>query len=203
MSIFAEVKEQVKPKQAAQYYIGKPAKEGSTNFYRSPFRNEKTPSFAVHDKKGLTDFGTGDHHDIISFVQKLYNLNPIESANKIISDFHLAVNEAQEITSVSAEAKAEKDEIERLARLLNDKLKAFFNTCTQKYKLMKRTEEAFQRLNIPLQNNYYRWIRQGVRFYDRATTEFIEGDYAKRVQLMRNHKDEYFFKLCPGGAAIE
>lgn len=95
------------------------------------------------------------------------------------------------------------EEIKRLASLLNKQLEGFFNVIIHKYKSMVRTEEAFKRLDIPWENPYYRWIRQGVRFYDRVTTEFIEGDYAKRVRLMRNHKDEYFFKLAPGGAAIE
>lgn len=91
------------------------------------------------------------------------------------------------------------EEIQRLAKLLNKNVESFFHTIVDKYKLMVRTEEAFKRLDIPWENPYYRWIRQGVHFYNRITTEFIEGDYTKRVRLMRNHKDEYFFKLCPGG----
>lgn len=92
MSIFSEVKQQVKPKQLTRFYLGKPIKSGTTDYYLSPFRNEKTPSFAVHDKRGLTDFGSGEHYDIVSFVQKLYRITPIEAAKKIASDFHLNID---------------------------------------------------------------------------------------------------------------
>lgn len=93
LSIFSEIKTQVKPKQIARYYIGQPAKTGVTDFYNSPFRKEKTPSFAVSNTKGFTDFGTGEHYDIIGFIQKLYNLNSLDSVKKIIRDFGLRVND--------------------------------------------------------------------------------------------------------------
>jgi DNA primase len=92
VNIFLEVKQQVRPKQAAQFYMGHPAKSGQTDFYYSPFRKERTPSFAVHDEKGITDFGSGEHFDIVSFVQKLHGITPIEAAKKIASDFHLNIN---------------------------------------------------------------------------------------------------------------
>lgn len=99
--------------------------------------------------------------------------------------------------------KSKNMEIKKLAKLLNENVESFFHVIVDKYRLMKRTEAAFERLGIEWTNPYYRWVRQGVRFYDRVTTEFIEGDFAKRVQLMQNHKDEYFFKLCPEVVAIE
>lgn len=92
MSIFNEVKQQVQPKQVARFYIGPPVKSGTTDFYKSPFRKEKTPSFAIHDERGLTDFGSGEHYDVISFVQKLCNISPIEAAKKIIADFGLSID---------------------------------------------------------------------------------------------------------------
>lgn len=91
-------------------------------------------------------------------------------------------------------------EIKRLASLLNEKIEGFFNAVISKYKLFKRAEESFKKLNIPCENPYYRWIRQGVRFYSRTIEEFIQSNYDKRVKLMRNHKNEYFFKLTPKGA---
>lgn len=99
--------------------------------------------------------------------------------------------------------KQKENEIKKLASLLNEQVEGFFNACTAKYKLLKDTEKQFAECGIDWTDPYYRWIRQGVRFYDRVTTEFIEADYAKRVQLMRNHNDEYFFKLCPEVVAIE
>jgi len=115
---------------------------------------------------------------------------------------HDGLSLAEAMKQVHGEAppldKQKDDETKRLAKLLNDNVESFFHAIVDKFKLMVRTEESFKRLDIPWENPYYRWVRQGVRFYDRVTTEFIEGDYAKRVRLMRNHKDEYFFKLAPG-----
>ncbi len=79
------------PKQAARYYIGQPEKTGKTDYYKSPFRSEKTPSFAVSDK-GLHDFGSGQHYDVIDFVGALYNMDPPEAAKKIAQDFHINID---------------------------------------------------------------------------------------------------------------
>lgn len=95
------------------------------------------------------------------------------------------------------------DELKKLASLLNQKVEGFFNACVDKYKLMKYAENEFRTNGIDYTDPYYRWIRQGLRFYDRATTEFINGDFEKRVQLMRDCTDEYFFKLCPEVVAVE
>lgn len=93
------------------------------------------------------------------------------------------------------------NEIRELAKLLNKKVEAFFNAYMDKYKLLKYTEDEFKKNGVEYTDPYYRWVRQGVRFYDRVTTEFINEDFEKRVQLMRTCADDYFFKLCPGVVA--
>lgn len=93
-----------------------------------------------------------------------------------------------------------KKELDKLASLLNEKVEGFFNTIIKKYKAFIRFEESFKRLNIPVENSCYRWIKHGVAFYDRLTEEFIQGDYSKRVKLMQNYDKEYFLKLAPKGA---
>ena len=60
-------------------------------FYTSPFRNEKTASFCVNNEKGFHDYGSGWHGDIISFVQELYNITPIDAAKVLIQDFALPI----------------------------------------------------------------------------------------------------------------
>ena len=70
-------------------------KSGSNIFYKSPFRQEKTASFCVNNEKGFHDYGSGWHGDIISFVQELYGLTPIDAAKKLIQDFSLPIQMKQ------------------------------------------------------------------------------------------------------------
>lgn len=53
-----------------------------------PFHNEKTPSFVVSEQKQIfTCFGCGETGNVISFVQKFYNLDFYESANKLAKEY--------------------------------------------------------------------------------------------------------------------
>ena len=143
-------------------------------------------------------FNSSDKNPSISLYAKAFKVKPIEAAQQLASMFHIPFKEGQP----DRERYQKELEMKKLAKLLNKNVESFFHAIVNKYKLMVRTEGSFKRLGIPWENPYYRWIRQGVRFYDQVTTEFIEGDYAKRVRLMRNHKDEYFFKLAPGGGGF-
>lgn len=73
--IFEIIKFRVKPTQFARIVLGEPNKKsGDTLFYYSPLRiKERTPSLAVNNKKGITDFGIGKNYDIISFVSEYEN----------------------------------------------------------------------------------------------------------------------------------
>lgn len=58
------------------------------NFMCCPFHNEKTPSMKIFEKD-YHCFGCGEHGDIITFVQKLFNLSFQEALKKIDVDFGL------------------------------------------------------------------------------------------------------------------
>ena len=60
----------------------------SREFVRCPFHNEKTPSMKIFDKD-YHCFGCGEHGDVITFVQKLFNLSFQEALKKIDIDFGL------------------------------------------------------------------------------------------------------------------
>ena len=94
-------------------------------------------------------------------------------------------------------------EIKKLAELLTKNVEGFFDACIEKYKFFKETEQELLDAGFEHTNPLLRWARTGRRFYDRVTDEFISGDFKTQVRLMRNHQNEYFFKLKPGGAAIE
>lgn len=83
-----EIKKMLTPTMVIEQYLGQPQKRSGNNLiYKSPFRNERTPSFWVSDKKGIHDFGTGIHYDIISFAQELFKIDFKTALNKLCYDF--------------------------------------------------------------------------------------------------------------------
>ena len=58
------------------------------SFMCCPFHNEKTPSMKIFEKD-YHCFGCGEHGDVITFVQKLFNLSFQEALKKIDIDFGL------------------------------------------------------------------------------------------------------------------
>ena len=57
-----------------------------------PFHNEKTASFKVYDgDRGYYCFGCGESGDVITFVQKFFNLSFSEALSKIDTDFGLNI----------------------------------------------------------------------------------------------------------------
>lgn len=88
MSSLLEIKQKLKPTIVAEYYLGQPQRiSGNNLIYKSPFRNERTPSFWVSNEKGIHDFGTSIHYDIISFVQELFKIDFKTSIRKLSLDF--------------------------------------------------------------------------------------------------------------------
>ena len=88
MSNKEEVKNILTPTVVVQHYLGQPVKSDRLGmWYKSPFRNERTASFLVSDVKGIHDFGTSEHYDVISFVEKLFKIDFKTSLNKLLYDF--------------------------------------------------------------------------------------------------------------------
>lgn len=82
------IKSLIKPTNVVQKYLGQPVKRNNLGlWYKSPFRNERTASFLVNDEKGIHDFGTSKHYDIISFTQELFRIDFRIAVNKLSSDF--------------------------------------------------------------------------------------------------------------------
>lgn len=64
----------------------------SKGFACCPFHNEKTASFKVYDgDRGYYCFGCGESGDVITFVQKFFNLSFSEALSKIDTDFGLNI----------------------------------------------------------------------------------------------------------------
>ena len=61
----------------------------------SPFSNEKTPSFTVNDDKQFWHcFSSGEHGDVISFLEKTENLSFMEAVERLASEAGLEVPRA-------------------------------------------------------------------------------------------------------------
>ena len=57
-----------------------------------PFHSEKTPSFSIDEKENIFKcFGCGEGGDAITFVSKIKEVQPLEAAKIIDSDFHLGL----------------------------------------------------------------------------------------------------------------
>ena len=134
-----EIKTILTPLIVVQRYLGQPIKRiNETLWYKSPFRNEKTPSFIVSNEKGIHDFGSSEHYDIFSFIQKLYNLTFTESMNFLINDFDLEINNTsltrKQIEKLKEEQQRQKTYRENIKKWYNDT----FNTlCANKNKIEK------------------------------------------------------------------
>lgn len=81
-------------------------KSGKNWMCRSPFRNERTPSFCVSpDKQFWYDFGNSEGGDVISFIEKMENLSFQESVQFLADIAGLDVPKNFSEGSVSREKK--------------------------------------------------------------------------------------------------
>lgn len=134
-----EIKKVLTPLIVAQRYLGQPIKRvNETLWYKSPFRSERTPSFTVSNEKGIHDFGSSEHYDIFSFIQKLYNLTFTESINFLVKDFGIDINNTyltrQQIEHLKEEQQKEKKYREDIKKWYNI---TFNILCENKSKIEK------------------------------------------------------------------
>lgn len=71
-------------------------KAGTNHKGVCPFHNEKTPSFVVsEDKQIFTCFGCGVSGDVISFVEKYYNLSFQEAVEKLAAEYNIELKSGE------------------------------------------------------------------------------------------------------------
>lgn len=64
-----------------------------------PFHKEKTPSFSVDRKSNIfTCFGCGESGDVITFVSKIKNCEPLEAAKLLAETYHIDIGEEKPIS---------------------------------------------------------------------------------------------------------
>lgn len=106
--------------------------------YLSPFRQEKTPSFFVHDEKNVfNDFGSGKGGNVIDFVSILYNITPKEAVKVILSFSFSPLNISPGLISPSKEPlpkKSNEMQVLKIEKLTNKSLITYANKrgiCTE------------------------------------------------------------------------
>jgi len=140
-NIFAAVKERrLNLKEVAENY-GLEANRGG--FISCLFHADKTPSMKLYDDH-YHCFGCGCHGDVIALTAELFNLTPIQSAQKLASDYGISVDERsrdkkptikEKITYFSLAAQET-----RAYRLLADYCD-YLNECRRDYAPAKPGEE--------------------------------------------------------------
>ena len=117
------LKHELTPTIVAQRYLGQPVKSDRLGmWYKSPFRNERTASFLVNDVKGIHDFGTSMHYDIISFLQEWFRIDFLTAINKLSHDFGI-IGYGQS----SEEVKAYLKEVGEEQQQIKNNLDSWFN----------------------------------------------------------------------------
>ncbi len=109
----------------------KPAKtKGSSCWYLSPFRNERTPSFKVSKKENLWyDFAIQEGGDLVELVKRMYSKTSVSDALAIIASKGTApVDKAIETAIGIKEYTTAKMNDVRLFTLRNHALLSYLNT---------------------------------------------------------------------------
>ena len=141
MNKFAEIKTLLKGKEVIEHYLGSPQKRTYTGiWYKSPFRKEKTASFYVSEK-GIHDFGSSEHYDIISFVAKYFNTDNYKALKILCNDFGLSLLDEKEdketIRQLKIKREKEKEKKLRIEKYFNNKIQNICDEIQENEKLIK------------------------------------------------------------------
>jgi len=145
LNIFEAVKQHVTTRQAASFYGLKVNKSGMCC---CPFHPDKTPSMKVDTRYHC--FGCGADGDVVSFVQRLFDLKPYQAARKLAEDFCLMLSEKtplpvkrgthRDVRRLSIDAAQLDDAVKRIYRVYCDYL-YLLNQWAQKHAPRSPDEE--------------------------------------------------------------
>jgi hypothetical protein len=87
MGIFADVKENITAREAAESYGIEVNRYGMA---KCPFHNDRRPSMKLDHR--FHCFGCGADGDAIDLTARLFDLSPLDAAKKLIQDFGLSID---------------------------------------------------------------------------------------------------------------
>lgn len=138
MNKFKELKQYLNNQQVVQRYLGLPEKKTSTGiWYKSPFRQERTASFCVSNR-GIHDFGDSTHYDIISFVEKYFNVTPNQAVDILCNDFGLSLNNPYRSQTVVNILKQKREEENKAKEIIETWFDNKFKNVSDELKNTKR-----------------------------------------------------------------
>ncbi|MDR2532337.1 MAG: hypothetical protein LBC82_05800 [Oscillospiraceae bacterium] len=117
ISVYNNVKEQLSIIDVAQHYGIECERSrfnsGSGRMVCCPFHDDRNPSMKLYEEKNGSGgnfhcFGCGEHGDAIDLVSKLFNLAPLQSAEKLTQDFGLTVFGVQKQSKPSIKKRIER-----------------------------------------------------------------------------------------------
>lgn len=182
MNKFAEIKSLLKGEEVIQHYLGTPYKRTYTGmWYKSPFRKEKTASFYVSEK-GIHDFGSSEHYDIISFVTKYFNTDNYNALKILCNDFGLSLLDQKENKETIKQLKAKREK-EKERKL---KIEKWFYT--EMHRICNEIQETEKLIKIFENTSYFETLKV---LYDKQIKLEIE------FEIMQNTGDKE--KLYKGG----
>lgn len=125
--IVADIRDRVSIKDVVQDYVSL-KKDGANHKGLCPFHNEKTPSFKIHEGKGIYKcFGCGEAGNVFGFLMKIENMSFGEALERLAARAGIELPK-KELTP------EEKEKVRDRARLFNanEKAAAFYHECLLK-----------------------------------------------------------------------
>lgn len=179
---FSYVKSIVKPTDLAKLVLGYPKKKsGSTLYYYSPLRaKERTPSLAVNDKNGITDFGTGTNYDIFSFISALFNCDVNKSCNIIAREFRIDLGEDTSKQSKEILKKITEEKI-MIQNKINEWYEETYNLLANIYK-----EWRYLQFILPTNSKILPFVYKKQLYYESLVDMFFDADSEFKIILYKN-----------------
>lgn len=187
MGIFQEIKQEVSPQECCIKYLGSPVKKGTTAFWLSPFSHEKTPSLAANNEKGVHDFSTNQHYDVIDFTAKLYGVSPLDAAKIIIRDFGLNCQD-EAIDTAELENRKKKRELHLLQK---EQEKTLINDTFDKLCKLYKIFDGLLQVVEDKASFEFQFIRFNLDFMDRYSGLMIDRCYEDQLKIAENI-DRYY-----------
>lgn len=176
-----EIKKLLTPTMVVEHYLGQPQKRSGNNLiYKSPFRNERTPSFWVSDIKGIHDFGTGIHYDIISFAQEWFRTDFKTALSKLCYDFGII-----DYNPISNELE------EYLIQRRNDEIQIKKNLDSWFNSTLKRLCDnlhKWQNVILSPKGNELSVAYSKEQYLDYLIDVFINADEGEKIELWKDRK---------------
>lgn len=148
MNKFLEVKKVLENRQVVQKYLGTPSKiTFKGDWYLSPFREEKTASLYV-SKKGIHDFGSSKHYDIIDFVSEYYKVKPLQALKILCNDFGIVIKEEhidkESLKKIKQERAKQKELKEESIKFYNEEVQKLCDEIQINQKLIQIFKKSFK-----------------------------------------------------------